>query len=237
MNATVPLHQTRPTGLPPRTGPCMNRKTTQVSLQQDPHAVRVPGENELQAAIGREVRACRKRHGMTATELAGAANISVGMMSKIENGVISASLTTLQALSQALGVPMTALLRSFEDERSAVFVRAGTGLEVERRGTRAGHHYNLLGYIGSASSAVSVEPYLITLTSHTDVFPLFQHAGMEFLYLLEGEITYRHGSTLYHMAPGDSLFFEADTPHGPEQLTKLPIRFLSIISYPQGGED
>lgn len=237
MNASIPLHQARPVGFPEKGGAGLGRKASAVPLQQDPHAVRVPGENELQAAIGREVRACRKRHGMTATELACAANISVGMMSKIENGVISASLTTLQALSQALGVPMTALLRSFEEERSAVFVRAGTGVEVERRGTRAGHHYNLLGYIGSASSAVSVEPYLITLTSHTDTFPLFQHAGMEFLYLLEGEITYRHGSTLYHMAAGDSLFFEADTPHGPEQLSKLPVRFLSIISYPQGGEE
>ncbi|AMS44513.1 MULTISPECIES: helix-turn-helix domain-containing protein [Aminobacter] len=237
MSSSVLTRPARAAGFLARGATAFARTAAPAALQQDPHAVRAPSENELQAAIGREVRACRKRRGMTATELAGAANISVGMMSKIENGVISASLTTLQALSQALGVPMTALLRSFEDERSAVFVRAGTGVEVERRGTRAGHHYNLLGYIGSSSSTVSVEPYLITLTSHTDTFPLFQHAGMEFLYLLEGEITYRHGPTLYHMSPGDSLFFEADTPHGPEQLTKLPIRFLSIISYPQGGED
>lgn len=54
---------------------------------------------------------------------------------------------------------------------------------------------------------------------------------------LDGEITYRHGNTPYHMKPGDSLFFDADTPHGPEHLTRLPIRFLSIISYPQGGGD
>jgi mannose-6-phosphate isomerase-like protein (cupin superfamily) len=40
------------------------------------------------------------------------------------------------------------------------------------------------------------------------------------------------------MTPGDSLFFDADAPHGPEGLTKVPMRFLSIISYPQrsGGE-
>lgn len=206
-------------------------------LCQDPHAIRVPEENELQASIGREVRACRKRHGMTAKELAGAAGISVGMMSKIENGMISASLTTLQALSQALGVPLTGLLRRFEEERSAVFVKCGAGVAVKRRSTRASHHYNLLGYIGSSSGALSVEPYLITLTSHADTFPLFQHLGMEFLYLLEGEITYRHGTKLYRMAPGDSLFFDADTPHGPDQLTRLPIRFLSIISYPKGGDD
>jgi hypothetical protein len=39
------------------------------------------------------------------------------------------------------------------------------------------------------------------------------------------------------MQPGDSLFFDADAPHGPEQLLKLPSRYLSIISYPkQGGK-
>jgi len=39
-------------------------------------------------------------------------------------------------------------------------------------------------------------------------------------YMLEGEVVYRHGSNLYPMKPGDSLFFDADAPHGPEQLTK-----------------
>jgi hypothetical protein len=32
---------------------------------------------------------------------------------------------------------------------------------------------------------------------------------------------------------GDSLFFDADAPHGPDELRKLPIRFLSIIAYPR----
>lgn len=235
MSSSVLLRPARSTAAQTVAG--FARKTAPVGLHQDPHAVRPRGENELQAAIGREVRACRKRHGMSATELACAAKISVSMMSKIENGLISASLTTLQALSQALGVPMTALLKSFEEERSAVFVRAGAGGEMERRGARGGLHYTLLGHIGSASSAVSVEPYLVTLTSKTDAFPLFQHAGIGFLYLLDGEVTYRHGAKLFHMAPGDSLFFDADTPHGPAQLTRLPIRFLSIMSYPGAEED
>jgi hypothetical protein len=32
------------------------------------------------------------------------------------------------------------------------------------------------------------------------------------------------------MTAGDSLFFDSDSPHGPEELLKLPIRFLSIIA-------
>jgi quercetin dioxygenase-like cupin family protein len=84
---------------------------------------------------------------------------------------------------------------------------------------------------------IAVEPYLITLTEKSDVFPIFQHAGVEFLYMLEGEVGYRHGNKTYVMRPGDSLFFDADAPHGPDELRQLPIRFLSIICYSREGED
>ncbi|MDI6024935.1 XRE family transcriptional regulator [Corticibacterium sp. UT-5YL-CI-8] len=184
-------------------------------------------------AIGREVRAYRKKLGLTITDLAVATEMSVGMLSKIENGNISPSLTTLQALSKALGLPLTAFFKGFEEIRSATFVKAGEGVNIERRGTRAGHQYSLLGAFENNSSGVTVEPYLITLTTASDVFPTFQHEGLEFLYMLEGEVVYRHGDRLYTMQPGDSLFFDADAPHGPEQLVKLPARYLSIISYPQ----
>jgi transcriptional regulator with XRE-family HTH domain len=203
------------------------------AFTQDPHAVREPKENNLEMAIGHEVRAFRKKLGITVTDLAAATGISLGMLSKIENGNISPSLTTLQSLSRALGMPLTAFFRRYEEPRNAVFVKVGQGIELERRGTRAGHQYNLLGHIDNNTSGVIVEPYLITLTADSDVFPTFQHEGMEFLYMLEGEVVYRHGDQLFPMQPGDSLFFDADAPHGPEVLVKLPARYLSIISYPQ----
>lgn len=202
-------------------------------LSQDPHAVREPRENNLERAIGHEVRAYRKKLGITVTDLSAATGVSIGMLSKIENGNISPSLTTLQSLSRALGVPVTAFFRGFEEPRNATFVKAGTGINAERRGTRAGHQYSLLGHIDNNTSSVTVEPYLITLTTDSDVFPTFQHEGMEFLYMLEGEIVYRHGEQLFTMQSGDSLFFDADAPHGPERLVTLPARFVSIISYPQ----
>ena len=210
--------------------------TARPAFLQDPHAVREPKVNNLEMAIGHEVRAYRKKLGITVTDLAAATGISLGMLSKIENGNISPSLTTLQSLSRALGVPLTAFFRRYEEPRNAVFVKAGQGVELERRGTRAGHQYNLLGHIDNNSSGVIVEPYLITLTADSDVFPTFQHEGMEFLYMLEGEVVYRHGDQLYPMQPGDSLFFDADAPHGPEVLVKLPSKYLSIISYPQRGK-
>lgn len=185
----------------------------------------------LQAAIGREIRSIRIRYGLSATELASAAGISIGMLSKVEHGSISPSLDTLQALSSALGVLPTALFRRYEENYNAVFVKAGQGLNVGRRGTRAGHHYDLLGYMGSNTAGVVVEPYLVSLSQPLDELPVFHHDGLELLYMLEGEILYRHDSNLYRMKPGDSLFFDARAPHGPCELIKMPIQLLSVISY------
>jgi transcriptional regulator with XRE-family HTH domain len=196
---------------------------------QEPHATLGPRANLLEQAIGREVRKFREKMGVTISELAKAAEMSAGMLSKIENGATSPSLSSLQALSRALQVPVTSLFRGFEEIRDASFVKAGQGLTIERRGTRAGHQYQLLGH--SPHGPVMVEPYLITLTSQSDVFPTFQHAGLEMLYMLEGNVVYRHGDKTYDMHPGDTLFFDADVPHGPEELKVLPARYLSVISY------
>ncbi len=201
-------------------------------LTQDPHRPRRAREKVLEVAIGREVRALRQQQGRTVADLARTSGLSGGMLSKIENGQASPSLTTLQALAQALSVPLTAFFRGFEETRPAIHVKAGEGVETERTGTRAGHQYNLLGHLGSNSSGVIVEPYLITLTTASDVFPAFQHEGMEFLYMLEGAVDYRHGERTYPLRPGDSFFFDADAPHGPEVLVELPSRYLSIIAYP-----
>lgn len=202
-------------------------------LRQDPHKVRQAKEKNLETAIGREVRELRRQRGLTVADLAQVTGLSVGMLSKIENGVTSSSLTTLQVLSAALSVPVTTFFRRFEESREVVHVKAGEALEIERAGTRAGHQYNLLGHLGATSSGVVVEPYLITLTEESDVFPTFQHEGVELLYVLEGEVGYRHGDQSFHLRPGDSLFFDADAPHGPDELIRLPVRYLSVISYPQ----
>lgn len=190
---------------------------------------RPSGEGVLQEAIGRQIREFRTALGMTVAELGRQSDLSPGAISKIERGLTPPSLASLSAIAGALAVPVTALFRKHEEQRDASYVEAGKGLVIERRGTRVGHRYELLGH--TISGRVAVEPYLVTLTEESEVFPLFQHGGHELIFILEGEVVYRHADKLYPMKPGDSLFFDADAPHGPEELVKLPIRFLSVISY------
>ncbi|WP_305983797.1 XRE family transcriptional regulator [Roseibium sp. MMSF_3544] len=203
------------------------------SLTQDPHALKEGREKNLELALGRQVRALRTERRMTGADLAAQTGLSVGMLSKIENGVISPSLSTIQLLANALQVPFVRLFSGYEEERGCMHVKAGNGVEIERAGTRAGHQYSLLGHIGANATGVVTEPYLITLNDKSDRFPTFQHEGMEFLYMLEGRVEYRHGDQLYLLEPGDSLLFDADAPHGPEVLLELPAKYLSIITYPQ----
>lgn len=202
-------------------------------LQQNPHQTNKTVSSQLEIAIGRKVHAIRKQQHLTVADLSKLADISIGMLSKIENGQTSPSLKTLQALSSSLSVPLTSFFQGYEEFRPAIHVKAGQGVVKERVGTRAGHQYNLLGHIGANSSGMIMEPYLIKLTEKSDSFDIFQHDGMEILYMLEGEVEYRHGETLYTLLPGDSLFFDADSPHGPVNLVKLPAIYLSIIAYPQ----
>ena len=210
-----------------------SRQSPKLKFGQDPHATRETSEKVLEVAIGREIHAFRKQQNITVAELAAETNLSIGMLSKIENGNTSPSLSTLQTISNALSVPLTAFFRQYEEPRMAVHTKAGEGVQIEREGTRAGHQYNLLGHIGGNSSSVIVEPYLITLDNESDTFKTFQHSGIETIFMLEGEVNYLHGNQIYCLKPGDTLFFDADAPHGPEKLVKLPARYLSIISYKQ----
>ncbi len=184
----------------------------------------------LEHAIGAQVRSFRRKLDLTVSDLAGAAGISVGTLSKIENGQISPSLSTLQALSGALNVPITALFSAFEEKRGCSFVRAGQGVAIDRRGTKVGHRYELLGQSLGGGDVV-VEPYLIQLSEEAEPYTAFRHEGVELIYMLSGEVVYRHADRLYHLKPGDTLMFDSAAAHGPEQLLVRPMTYLSIIVY------
>ncbi|WP_137391090.1 helix-turn-helix domain-containing protein [Rhodoligotrophos defluvii] len=196
---------------------------------EDLDEVVVSRENDLELVIGLELRALRQKKGLSIADLAAMSGVSRAMLSRIENGNTSPSLGTMKSLAKALNVPIATFFRRYEDLQDATFVRAGEGLHVERKGSRFGHLYQVLGH--SNNPRIIIEPYLITLTEDSFVHPALQHNGMEFIYLLEGEMTYRYASKSYRMRPGDSLFFDASALHGPDKLDQLPIRYISVVAY------
>jgi transcriptional regulator with XRE-family HTH domain len=184
----------------------------------------------LDRSLGLAIRHERQRQQLTIADIAERTGLSRGMLSKIENGQASMSLDSLSRVAEALGVSMATLFRTLETkEGGAQHIKAGAGMEVVRRGTRRGHTYHLLAYDRGPKKLF--EPFLISMDDQSEVFPVFEHPGTEFIYMLQGKLEYRHGKQTYVLEPGDSLTFDGAVPHGPERLIKLPIRFLSVFIY------
>lgn len=187
-------------------------------------------QGALERYLGATIRELRQNHGLTIAEVADQVGISRGMLSKIETAQTATSLETLAKLAQALGVSLATLFRNYNmPEGGAQHVKQGDGMEVVRRGTKRGHTYHLLAYDQGPNKVF--EPFLITMDDASEVFPTFEHPGVEFIHMLEGKLEYRHGRHTYMLEPGDSLTFQGEVPHGPERLIELPIRFLAIIYY------
>jgi transcriptional regulator with XRE-family HTH domain len=191
-------------------------------------------EHALNLAIARRVREYRQQMGLTVGQLAERSGISKGMLSKIENAQASPSLATLARLSTAITVPVTSFFRGLEEEHDAIFVKADQGIEIVRQGTRAGHRYQLLGSLLGVNR--QLEPLLVTLIEQEEVFPLFQHDGSELIYMLSGVMEYGYGSSRYVLESGDALQFDGGVPHGPTNLLRLPVKFLSVKCRPDRGD-
>ena len=190
----------------------------------------IAANQSLERYLGNTIRELRQQHGLTIAEVAEQVGLSRGMLSKIENAQTSTSLEALAKLANAFGVSLSTLFRNYNmPEGGAQLVKHGEGMEVVRRGTKRGHTYHLLAY--DQGPTQSFEPFLITMDDASEVFPTFEHPGIEFIYILAGKLEYRHGQSTYLLEPGDSLTFQGDVPHGPERLIELPIRFLAIIYY------
>ncbi|QOF70827.1 helix-turn-helix transcriptional regulator [Aminobacter sp. SR38] len=179
---------------------------------------------QLQVLIGREVRKYRRKHEITATELAHAAGISLGMLSKIEKGIISPSLGTLHSLSEALAVPISALLRRAQAERTAVFTKCVS--------SNAGEKSSIIIEAISSVDGFAVHPLILTFTSENlnKSSEICSEAGIKFIFILDGKMEYNHGDKTYDMATGDSLQFDAIISHGPKRLNSSIVKCLSILS-------
>jgi transcriptional regulator with XRE-family HTH domain len=181
----------------------------------------------LEHAIGAQVRDFRRSAGLTIAELAEAAGVSASTVSKIENGLTTASLSILHQLADTLNLPLTMLLATFESRRGCSIVLKGEGVNIRRRGTRVGHQYQQLSQL--AGGNIVLETYLITLSAGAEPHTEFQHAGLQFIYMLGGEVSYLHGESSHQLRPGDCLLLQSAEFHGPKALIKLPAVYLSII--------
>lgn len=156
--------------------------------------------------VGQRIRTLREESGMSLRALAERCGLSVNAISRIERGENSPTVASLHLLAKALAVPITEFFRSTAD-RSTVYVKHSQRTKMERSGLA-------LESLGIGLRDQKLEPFIVRMQpaehSHTEAIT---HAGQEFVYCLEGEISYQVNDTVYSLEPGDSLLFEASQPH------------------------
>ncbi|MGR4870330.1 helix-turn-helix domain-containing protein [Variovorax sp. LARHSF232] len=182
--------------------------------------------SEAALRLGEEVRALRIASGRSAAALAREGGVSASMLSRIERGLVSPSVDTLVRLAEALQVPPSRFFCRRNGRADLSFVPAGQGIQIRRMGEVAGLGYELLGHVLSGN--LGVEPYLVRLAPGARPYADFQQPGLQFLYLLEGGLRYRHGARVLVLARGDALLFEARVPHGVEAVLAHPASYLLV---------
>ena len=199
-------------------------------IQKDDEFGHVFSSDDVCRVVGERVRDARRALGLTMAQFAEIAEISLGMVSKIEHGQTSPSLSTLTRLAHAARVPITAFFRGLDEEHDVVIVRSDERMEILHEGTREGHVYEDLGSLRGKTRII--EPMMVTLESSDEVFPLFQHEGVEFLHMLEGAMDYGYGPKNYRLGAGDTIQIHGEVAHGPVKLVELPVRFMSVKVFP-----
>jgi DNA-binding transcriptional MerR regulator/quercetin dioxygenase-like cupin family protein len=164
--------------------------------------VSVPAENA--AAPGSRFRRLRQRRGLSLAQVARSTGVSVGFLSALERGQMSASIGTLRRIARYY---RTNILSFFEPaEHNSRLVRPGERKILE---TSKGVRMELLAWGNTA-----MEPHLFRVKPGGNSGESYTHEGEEFLHILRGEFEiWLNHNEHYLLEPGDSLYFESSTPH------------------------
>lgn len=176
--------------------------------------------------LGERIRELRTAHGLTLTHVAKEAGISKSLLSQVERGTSGASIGVLRSIAGVLGVPFFHL-----------FVETDPTSSLVRRAKRRQLHVP-----GSPIKRELLVPdlqrrivlVLATLApgemSSPDV-PA-SHEGEECILVLSGRIEVDMGGTLMVLDEGDSLYFDARTPHTMRNIHNITAEVLAALTGP-----
>jgi transcriptional regulator with XRE-family HTH domain len=173
--------------------------------------------------VGRRLRELRGQKNLSIRALAEISGLNANTLSLIENSKTSPSVSTLQQLALALHIPIAAFFETEPTQNSIVFQKAG-------QRPRATFTHGTLEDLGGGLPLGGGQPLLVRLEPNADSGPTpIVHTGHEFVYCLEGCLSYLIDGQNYLLEPGDSLIFEAHLPHRWGNAGETPTRSLLIL--------
>lgn len=175
--------------------------------------------------IGQKIRAIRKEKNLYASEIAKRADVSNGLISRIENGRTIPSLPVLFSIIQALDVEPRDFFDSIGDDESFKYlvIPPSEHEVIEKEIEATGFSYELI--YSKQLKGIGFEMVLLTLqpdckrdTVVTDAF--------EFKYMLSGACEYVINGETVPLKAGDSIFFNGRLPHVPRNPNPQPAKML-----------
>ena len=155
--------------------------------------------------IGVRLRATRRARGLTLGQVAAAAGLTEGFVSKLERDQVSPSVASLVAVCEAIGLRVGEL---FEPPTSAI-VRAGEGALINFGGNNA---RECLLTPGSQSNLEVLHSIVEPLGSAGDELYALD-TEIEFLFVLVGEFEVTLGPESQRLRAGDAMTFRGREPH------------------------
>ena len=166
------------------------------------------------SGIGTRLRDARTQRGLSLRSVAQALGVSASLVSQVETGKTQPSVSTLYALDELLGIVPT----SARPTRT-MFGHAGTLLPNVQHGEdnpviemEQGVRWERLA-VGSGGPADAILVTYEPGASSSLEGKLMRHSGIEYAYILEGELTFQLDFDTYILRKGDSLQFESARPH------------------------
>ena len=178
-------------------------------------------------AIGSALKALRENQAISARQLAELSGISAAMISRIESGQVSPSISTMTSLSSALDVPFVSLFRDMVSERTDfTHVKKGTGITSTRLVGDHIHHY--VNIASHRRRDLNFEAHLVTMTPQESDLPRNVGHGVVILHVVKGSAKYRYGKQELLLEEGDNLSFDAELIHGFSEILTPEFTFLSV---------
>lgn len=178
--------------------------------------------NNRSGSMGLRLRQLRLGQKLSLAEVASAVGISVGFLSAIERSHMSASVGTLRKLARYYKLNIL----DFFDPSHANPYRVRPG-ERKRLDAGPGVQMDLLAWGNTV-----MEPHLFTIAPGAGSGDSYAHEGEEFIYVLRGMLNIALDGQGYVLHPGDSFYFESNTPHSWRNTGKTKTVLLWVNTPP-----
>lgn len=170
--------------------------------------------------IGAHLRDARVQRGLSLRSVAQALGVSASLISQVETGKTQPSVSTLYAMVTHLGVSMDELMGVTPTTTLApVIGHSGPALPAVQRGAENpvlemenGVRWERLA-VGEGGPADAILVTYEPGASSSIEGKLMRHSGLEYAYILEGELTLQLDFDVHVLRAGDSLQFDSVRPH------------------------